>query len=318
MTNEFFYYDLRLVEESVFAALKDRPEAGSFHAARASIYDLVSVEARDREFDRLYRDWFRRLGFSAIIEGVLAEQPTLFSQVKSCVVLRAVGKKQEGAELLVNADNRLGDRERRTLRLLLRPESLLHRASLVTYLRHELFHIVDMLDPAFAYQPALPAAEGGPAHDALLRERYKTLWDTWIVGRMIKRGWLEPDSRAQQFAVFRLSFPMLSEHTEDVFNRFFDAECHKHAEFVEFAQNPHAIAGAAARSCQRGWRCPLCGFPTHAFEDGPEKMDEAVVTAIRQDFPRLRATDGICIQCADLYRVSQQSMTAARQLPGWR
>jgi hypothetical protein len=81
----------------------------------------------------------------------LQEQPLIGAHVERCFVVGATQAKEEGAELFVAPDQKENSHGRRTLRLLIRPESLLNAEDLRTFLRHELFHISDMLDPAFSY-----------------------------------------------------------------------------------------------------------------------------------------------------------------------
>ena len=117
--------------------------------------------------------------------------------------------KKEGAELFVAPDEQLKGTTRRIVSILLRPESLLQEKSLLTFLRHELFHVADMIDPPFAYEPTLPKAEGGPTYDSLITNRYRALWDVTINGRMVRRGWISDCVREQQLAEFVRAFPML-------------------------------------------------------------------------------------------------------------
>ena len=47
-----------------------------------------------------------------------------------------------------------------------------------------------------------------------------------------------------------------------------------------------------------GMPCPLCGFPTHDWaKDAPRD-------SIRLDFPDWESGDGVCGQCADMYRAA--------------
>jgi hypothetical protein len=250
------------------------------------------------------------------IEKALAEQPIVTSAISACVVARAAGQKHEGAELFVNPDGESSDREKKTVRLLLRTESLLKQSELLSFLRHEFYHIVDMLDPAFGYEPFLPPAEGGPTHDSLLRERYRTLWDTAIDGRMVQRGWLPESCRDQHLADFARPFPMLGEETERIFSVYFHKEPHTHAQFVAFAQSPWVAAAKEAISHQLGSRCPLCAFPTYAFAPELEKLSDKVIAEIQSDFPNWQIAQGLCVQCADLYCAHQLSASAAMALPG--
>jgi len=316
MEEEFLHFDPQLIEEAVFIALKNSAEAASFHTERAPLYEILEVDEREQRFGALYRYWFKRLNLTDVIVQALREQPILTSEAGSCIVLRSLSKLREGAELLVSANIRGASRAGRTIRLLLCPESLLDGPTLLTFLRHELLHVVDMLDPAFGYEPELPRMEGGPAYDSLLQERYRTLWDSSIDGRMVRRGWLAESVRAQHLSNFGSVFPMLGEETENYFSRFFDGNFHTHSGFVSFAVKPETVRSNTAQAHEPGSRCSLCGFPTHAFEPVPAELPHEVMSEIWSDFPNWRPTDGLCVQCADLYRARRISGAAAMAMPG--
>jgi hypothetical protein len=310
------HYDQRLREEAVFLAQRTGRDAPELQRERDRIYAVADQDERERRFGELYRSWFVRLELGKILEQALEEQPAITSMA-TCFVVFAGHAKEEGAELFVASDMK-AETQRRTLAILLRPESLLDAEPLLVFLRHELFHIADMVDPAFAYEPVLPAGDAGPTYDALLRERYRALWDTAINGRMHKRGWLPDSARSRQLSEFARSFPMLGDATGPIFDRFFVYEPHSHPEFVAFAQNPRAALDADLTATQPGSRCALCGFPTYMFEPCPERLDKPTLAEITKDFPRWRPADGLCKQCAELYRARRLSMAAARSLPGWR
>ncbi|HBA38562.1 MAG TPA: hypothetical protein DCZ05_02105, partial [Deltaproteobacteria bacterium] len=181
--------------------------------------------------------------------------------------------------LFVNPEEKLSDREQRTVSIFLLPESLLNPSVLLTFLRHELLHIADMLDPGFGYERELPAAEAGPTHDRLHKERYRVLWDATIDGRMVRRGWADESVRANRLCDFRQAFSMLAEDIEDLFSRFFDREPHTHAELVAFVFDPRAVVGTY-EGYYPGARCPLCGFPTYTFEPEPERLAPEVANQI--------------------------------------
>jgi hypothetical protein len=199
--------------------------------------------------------------------------------------------------------------------LLLRPESFLDPDALLGFLRHELFHIIDMLNPDFAYEPTLPQSEGGPVYDRLLRDRYRVLWDTTINGRLLRRGWISSSVRERCLRDFVKVFPMLGACTveafAEAFARFFDTDRHTHTELVAFACNPDGVSDTPSH----GGRCPLCRFPTYAFESEPERMSAAVTARIHRDFPAWQPSQGLCPQCADLYRAQPLSTAAVQQLP---
>jgi len=97
-----------------------------------------------------------------------------------------------------------------------------------------------------------------------------------------------------------------------VFSRFFDGERPTHPELASFAFDPRAAISSP------GTHCPLCRFPTHAFEPEPENLGNEVIEAITRDFPQWAPALGLCVQCADLYRANRLAIAAAKELPGWQ
>jgi hypothetical protein len=311
------HYDPRLVEEAVFYAGRDRCVAREIDEARSRIYEIADADEQEDRFNEMNRSWFDRLGLGKIVEHTLQEQAIIAEQISNCIVVRATHRKQEGAELFVARNDEQNSPPQRTLRILLRPESLFAAEALMTFLRHEFFHIADMLEPNFAYEPALPKAEGGPTYDTLIINRYRVLWDITITGRMLRRGWLADEVRDQHFGEFRQAFPMLGEQSDKYFRSFFEAEQPKHAVLAAFAFDPRAGGGHPNSRTAAGTHCPLCKFPSHSFEPAPENLGDEVLAAIGEDFLRWTPAQGLCAQCADLYRARQLSLAAARELPGW-
>ena len=311
------HYDPRLIEEAVFHIQRDSFVRRELDEQRKRIYEVPDPDYRERQFLDLNRIWFHRLGLGSAVEAALREQPLISAQVGNCFIVCAIAFKEESAELFVAQDARPENPPERTLRILVRPESLLNAVSLKTFLRHELFHIADMLDPAFGYEPTLPKAEGGPTYDTLITSRYRVLWDATINGRMLRRGWCDASVREQQFSDFVHAFPMLRDGLEKLFSRFFDSEQPNHADLARFAFDPREATGSLQRHAAPGTHCPLCKFPTHAFEAEPNNLGADILAAIKEDFPNWAASLGLCTQCADLYRARRMSMAAAKLLPGW-
>ena len=310
-------YDPGLVEEAVFLALRSHAQAPalapSFHSQREALYELSDPEERERGFQSLCGSWFVRLGLGRPIEQALREQPLISSGVRSCAVGRALRGKDEGAELFVGGDaGQAADRERRVVRLLLRPEAFLAPENLLGFLRHEMLHVSDMLDPAFGYEPVLSATPGAPSHDRLLQDRYRVLWDTTISGRMVRRGWAPCSVRAERLREFTRVFPMLGGEAGEVFARFFEGGPHTHAELASFACDPAATPFTGGRP-RRDGRCPLCRLPSYAFVQDPARLPVQALAAISRDFPHWLPSHGICQQCADLYltasRAAEQQST---------
>jgi len=310
-------YDPKLIEESVFYSQGASDMTGELAQERERIYDVAKLEDREESFRELYGRWFERLALGQPIHRALHEQPIITAQVNSCYVLCATHAKQEGAELFVATDPVSAAIQRRNLRILIRPESLLKAEPALEFLRHEMFHIADMLDPAFAYEPTLPKATGGPTYDTLITNRYRALWDVTIAGRMLRRGWCDATVRDQALNDFHHAFPMLDDGCEELFERFLNAEPPRHQELAAFAFDPRAATETLANQAVAGTHCSLCRFPTHKFEFEPANLGAEVLAAIKVDFPDWTPIKGLCAQCADLYRARQISMAALQALPGW-
>lgn len=310
-------YGPHLIEEAVFLAQRKNEVAAEFQSQRDRIYEIADTGERDRQFNELNRSWFFRLELGSIIEQSLREQPLIGAYVERAIIAGATRAADEGTELFVAPDGAGNGRGRDTLRLLLRPESLLDSETLQQFLRHELFHISDMLSPEFAYEPTLPKTAGGATYESVITQRYRVLWDATIDGRMVRRGWLPASARAYRRLEFHQAFPMLHELAEQSFERLFDAEQPKHSELASFALDPRGAAGQHSRSTLAGTFCALCKFPTHVFEPAPDSLGEDVLALIAIDYPRWTVAQGLCAQCADLYRGRQISLAALKTLPGW-
>lgn len=315
MTESFLRFDPGLVESAVFFAVRERPEERAYQRERARIYGIDDPERRERAFRELDARWFARLDLPDPIEQAFTEAPLVSAHIDHCLVAGAPEKKLEGAELFVPADTKAEKRDKPAACILLQPQSLLDGNGLLALLRHELLHLADMVDPAFGYEPALPAAEGGPTHDRLLQIRYRVLWDATIDGRMARRGWAPANARDERLEEFARTFPMLGGLTTNLFETFFDRDGHTHGELVAFATDPRT---GFKDTASPGSRCPLCGFPTYDFEPKAEDLPKDVVAAIAGDFPTWVPARGLCAQCADLYRAREMSLRAARELPGLR
>jgi hypothetical protein len=285
-------YQPRLVEEAVLLAVAGHERERAFHRERDRLYEVAEPEAREAAFRALHAAWFERLDLGREVVEALAERPAVAAGIDRCRVASAASSRDEMAELFVAAEAGAPGALHRAVVIRVRPARLLDSARLLAFLRRELLHIADMLDPAFEYEPRLSPSDGGPAHERLVRDRYGILWDAYVDGRLSRLGWAPPGTRAERLAAFRRAFPMLGEQVEAAFDRFFEAEALRHAELVEFAA--------------RGGRCPLCRFPTRAFEPEPDRLPPAAQERIREDFPGWEPAAGLCLQCADLYRSCAQ------------
>jgi len=239
----------RLVEEAVFLAVRGRPVEREFRKERDSLYDVNDPEAREASFRAFHAGWFEQLGLGQVIEAALLEQPSVAAKIGRCLVACARSSRDEGAELFVSSENGAAGPHRRLVVIRLRPETLTIPERLRLFLRRELLHVADMLDPAFGYEPRLASSPAGPGHTQLRRDRYRVLWDAFVDGRLVRLGWAPVTIRAERLEDFERAFPGLGERMEASFERFFGDGALTHAELAAFAADPQtALRGEAGVS----------------------------------------------------------------------
>lgn len=286
----------RLVEETVWVALQGRVEARAFHQERETVYGLSDREERERVFTRLHLEWFDRLALGEPFRQACLEQARALARVRRFVAGPAARARDEGADLFV------ADQGESAVVVSIRPEVLADRERALELLRRDLMHVADMLDPAFRYEPRLPPSPAGPAHDRLLQERYRVLWSCSVDGRLVALRRVSEAMRAFREREFARAFCVLGERVGTCFGRIFDGPRPGHPEMVSMASDPPAAFGLRPGAARPSGRCALCAFPTADLEPSPALMPEVVARAIRADFPEWRAENGLCPQCADLYR----------------
>jgi hypothetical protein len=300
-------FDPRLMEDAVLLRVSGHAQEAEFHQERERIYDIADEEKRDKRFHQLHQQWFIRLDLAHTVESALGDYPLLGRDTRGCRVMFAMFSKEEGADLYGASPA--------TIIIKLRPSSLLDASTLLTFLRHEFMHLHDILDPCFAYQLELPQSEVGPTYDNLIRERYRVLWDTWIDGRLLARGWAPARVKQKRRAEFEATFSMLGQSLETKFSQWFDWPVHKHEDLLDFALHPESEHLQDSPQQIRTGRCPLCRFPSFDLQNGWDLSQETVQEIIA-DFPDWTSDQGLCRQCSDLYQARELSRSAEAALPG--
>jgi hypothetical protein len=284
-----------LMEEAVLRAERTvpPPAARAFRRKRNPIYEIRDDEAREAAFHALAREWFDRFGLRDTLEAVIGEYPALARQLRGGRIVRAIARSAEGADLV---DTPQPSASQPLLVLRLTPESLLEREALRSFLRHELLHVVDMLDPEFGYERTMPKSDDGPSADNILRDRYRIVWDVTIDGRLAQAGLGTQRTRDQRWREFKTAYALLADESPDAFEYWWTQAHPTHAQLLTFATAPGRSAAAHGSG-----RCPFCRFPVAALDSRVSTLTEPVLAALRADHPSWRVEQGICSQCLDLY-----------------
>ena len=221
-------YEPALIEATVLQCVGDRQD---LHAERDPLYVIADAEAREAAFVALHARWFQRLGCDRPLHEALAERPEVAGACGRCVVARAGSTRAEAADLL------MAPPVRPTLLVRITPARLGVRERTLAFLRPELLHVADMLDPDFGYEPRLASTHDPALREGRRAERYRVLWDTYVDGRLVAGARAPATLRGERLAEFRQAFPELGQQAEAAFQRFFDARRRTHAELVAFATN---------------------------------------------------------------------------------
>jgi transposase len=295
-------YDEDLVETAVFlCAGGHRPGIPSlqirrFHAEREKLYRILDADERNAAFFRLHLDWFREWGLEQALLDVVDEFPLLRRELAALAFRKARHRGEEGAELFVSAETG------RNAVVALRAERFAADAELQPFLRHELAHLHDMLDPAFGYSPELPTATAADrARERLIRGRYRLLWNITVDGRLIRAGRATPGNEQTHRTAFDRAFDFWPEpRRNEIFDRLWNDPQPRHPDLLALAADPRQTRRALHP--EPGAPCPLCGFPTFVWATA-ERLTDALQVAIRREFPNWTPEQGACARCAEVYRL---------------
>ncbi len=299
-------YDPRLVEQAVNHKVHSDPELeGELHRKADSLYELPPSNDRDAQFLQVYAALFERIGLDRTLLLLLDERPVIADSVGGCLVCHVLRPAQESAELHVRARGVAASPEDRTLILQVTAPTVAEPQRFRRRMRPELFHVADMVDPAFRYRRQ--QIEGLPARRNLIRDRYKVLWNVYIHGRLASEGHGEATMRPRLLAQLAHVFGMKSDAAASrAFARVFHASSLTHEQLFAWANEPHEFCERGSGSPETlagepGANCPLCGFSTFDwFVFGPGTGDD-LVHAIEHLYPGWTQARGACRQCAEVY-----------------
>ena len=197
-------FDPAFIEESVFLFLKNKDKdtvlARRFHSEREKIYEQALYRSaapvpgdapgtgqapppvdREKAFQDFYKDFFEKLELNKIFEDACREFPSLIGPRILIFIKKVWTKKEETSELYTRGGTK-------TVWLTLQALRILDCSFLERFLRFELQHISDMLDPQFQYSPYVDLNGKNGIEDNLIRDRFRFLWDFYVDVRLEQKG----------------------------------------------------------------------------------------------------------------------------------
>ncbi|MGR3309331.1 MAG: hypothetical protein ACUZ77_01005 [Candidatus Brocadiales bacterium] len=304
-------YDPYLVEEVVFSEVRTK-EGGDdsnlyeeYHRLRNEIYELDDEEEQSDQFIELNKNFFKKLGLSEAVRGVVEEFPDLKEKIEDIHVRKALSPVEVGADLV--------DKKRKLL-VKVFPEQYFDIPCLKRVLRHEFLHTTDVLDEKFGYNDDsfahLPKTE-----ENILIVRLRLFWDIFIDSRLERWGKETVQTKSERFEEFEKHYAKIpTEKRKIVFEGLWMDEELTYEKIVDVAKDPYKLLtfyGATelgdAEDEQKkillpGTPCPLCKFPTYTWVDTSE-TDEKIIDSLKEDFPDWQHEDGICDRCIECYSV---------------
>lgn len=290
-------FDQAFVEEAVCLRVRHLERAQGtaavldFHRGKDRLYEIPDKEEKERKFKKFFDEYFRRLGWHEFFCRIARDFLDLADPHLLIFVKKVWNRRHELAQLYVAGDLK-------TVLLGVDTSRLEDRANLETWIYHELFHVSDMLDPGFVYSPAMDMGGVCPAETELIRDRFRFLWDLFIVCRMRlggRRTLTSPEKMKEDFE--RLFRSLDSREREEILSGMTAGKTLTQSDLVRWAR---AVL-------ERGFRCSLCGFPSPERVDPVCVSEAGVVQRIRRDRPGWTVELGICLRCFEIYQCLQET-----------
>ncbi len=317
-----------LIQEVIDAFIEKTEREGDptfykeFHELADPIYENFPLDDREPEFQKLYQYLFGHWGFADIIQEAFKEFPDLRDRIGITLVRGVLKEDQEAVDVLrkwgtVEEDlaKQFEAKGLKGVGIKLLPRRF-YDPALARFCRHELFHIKDMLDPAFLYDPDIKVGNT-PGEESLILARYRVLWCLSVDSRLIRQD-KEPvfskEHRFREFSTWYRKIP--GKQLVAVFEGLWATEHFTHPELIEMATDTlkvidRAIDVEGAEVPERkkvmlmpGFPCPLCGFPTYNWVENLERdVEPEVLDFIRENHPGWDPEYGGCDRCIEVYKL---------------
>ncbi len=291
------------MERAVFRAVRDDGALQRrYQRAFSDCYDAPDAGQRDRAFRGLHENWFRELGLRERLESRAAAFPNILTRAERLIVFQAPGARRQSAELF-------GAPGRYTVVVTICLETLLDETAFDAWIRHELLHIDDMLDPAFRYDTNARPEQRQPAVGGLFRDRYALLWAISIDARLHRDDEHAPALKRQRARELMRAYgiadePAVEPALKDLWSRFAAARP-THLELLEMTGFSWTGSAWSADTTDGhigpapGDACPICRFST--FDWSTAERLAGVAPRVRSDRPEWNPPDGLCERCAEVY-----------------
>lgn len=320
-------YDPKLTEEIVSQELKRLEIEGEMRAPDEfrrmcdPIYDKYPLSDRDDvdfedAFRGIYRRFFKTLGYEDIVLSALAEYPVIDEHVGEILVKVCYAEEKEEANLL---KTKIEDPDRgplSTVSISLTSARFLEKEELKTFLRHELMHVADMLDPEFCYE--ITKLGINPSEECIIKNHYSLIWDIYIDQRLSKSERLSPEAKDKRRTEFDSMYRSLPEEERiSIFEGLWLKEKLTNPQILDCAKDPAKLldyrASLSPEQIEKekqekkkkihlpGMICPLCKFPTHHWKE-EESLLKEVIEQVKKDAPHWDPQDGLCERCDEVYR----------------
>lgn len=242
------------------------------------------------------------LGFDRVIPEILGEFPELEGRIAVGSVERVRRVRDEGADLFVRPD----PRPRRTVVLKMRVETFTDPTFLLRFLRHEIGHVANMVDPAFRYEPDIAIPGESPAKKNIVIDRFRLFWSIQVDGQILRSG-REP-LRSREGRRWEFQEAVADPACLEAFDRIWGGPLLSQADLLLAAEDPMTLLqefgsgrDRSVETRQPGSPCPVCGFPTVDWAADPASLPSKVVARIQEEFPAWSPEEGLCARCEEVY-----------------
>ena len=296
-------YSPSLIEEAVMRFISGRKEEIVFRDERNALYDIRDSERRETAFQDFHLSLFAKLALETPLVESLCSYPHIISKVDRVAIVQAPSKKNEGAELFRKNDKLYSNDEKNTSILItLTPEQFCKPDRLLDYLRHELQHIEDLLNPCFGYKLNSSNPNVSSLIDSLFLQRYSILWDLTVDGRLSNKNLPTLLSKEAHFEKFQQTFQLPPSESSRLFDYFFNNPNPKHEKLEDFAADPFGWLQDRKniKDASKG-NCSLCTFSSTDLSTDTEQLSEEIIELIQAENPYWKFSDPICGQCIDIY-----------------